>query len=383
MPLLRDALQVKDRVVAPDCLTLYGLSRLNEHPDLSMASSGRRVLVVGPSWVGDMVMAQSLFKAIKKAHTNTSISVLAPAWTEPLVARMPEVNDCVGSTLAHGKLMIRERIALARQLKERKFDQAFVLPRSLKSALIPLWSGIPQRTGYLGEMRWGLINDVRPLDKDALPMTVQRFVNLAAPSEISPLPISLRPTLSTDHQSILATLAKFQLAENHKPVLALCPGAEYGPAKQWPAEHWSATARRFLSTGWEVFLLGSEKDGDIARRIDAATERECRNLAGRTNLSEAIELLAASDVVVTNDSGLMHVAAALDRPLVAIYGSSSTKSTPPLSDSARIVSAGLSCSPCFKRTCPLGHTRCLKDISADQVAGLVDELASTSSIRHA
>jgi heptosyltransferase-2 len=344
-----------------------------------MASSGRRVLVVGPSWVGDMVMAQSLFKAIKKAQPDTSITVLAPEWTDPLVARMPEVHDCIGSTLAHGKLMIGERIALARRLRQRQFDQAFVLPRSLKSALIPLWSRIPKRTGYLGEMRWGLINDVRPLDKNALPMTVQRFVNLAEPTDNRPLSASLRPALSTDQQKVHGTLVKHQLAEHHNPVLALCPGAEYGPAKQWPAGHWSEMARRFLSQGWEIWLLGSEKDQEIAGHIDASTEHQCRNLAGRTTLSEAIDLLAASDVVVTNDSGLMHVAAALDRPLVAIYGSSSTDSTPPLSDSARIVSAGLACSPCFKRTCPLGHTRCLKEISADQVAHLVDDLVAAAS----
>lgn len=331
-----------------------------------------RILVIGPNWVGDMVMAQSLFITLKTLFPTCRIDVVAPTWTAPVLTMMPEVTKAIESLLVRGQLGLVTRYKMGKQLRQEKYDQVIVLPNSFKSALIPFFAKIPRRTGYVGEQRWGLLNDVRRLDKKALPMTVQRFVALgldqAANTDFDCPP----PILQINAQQLETICAKFSLVNRSQKILGLCPGAEYGPAKCWPAEKYAELAREKINQGWEVWLFGSPKDRRIAVDINQATDNKCIDLSGQTSLTEAVNLLSLCDYVVSNDSGLMHVAAALDRNLVVIYGSSDSGFTPPINQRASIVSLSLDCSPCFKRECPLGHYKCLRDISAQMISNELD-----------
>lgn len=333
-----------------------------------MTASVAAILVVGPAWVGDMVMAQSLFKLLKARHPAAAIDVLAPTWSKPLLARMPEVRHAVEMPLGHGQLQLGVRRRLGLSLRERHYDWAIVLPYTWKSALVPYWAQIPRCTGFRGEMRWGLLNDVRRLDQQALPMMVQRYLALGlAPGDALPDPLPT-PTLRSAPPD--AALARLDL-ERPARLLALCPGAEYGPAKRWPAASFAEVARHFLRRGDEVWVFGSERDAATGEEI-VRLAPGCRNLAGRTRLEEAIDLLALATHVVSNDSGLMHVAAALGRDVIAVYGSSDPAYTPPLGKQTTIVSLNLSCSPCFKRECPYGHYRCLNDLSPAAVINAME-----------
>ena len=326
----------------------------------------KKILVIGPSWVGDSVMAQPLYRRLHQRHPELELHVFAPAWTLPLLARMPEVAQSHLNPFGHGALRLMERWKVARQLAKEGFDQVIVLPNSLKSALIPLFAGIPLRTGFLGESRYGLLNDARELDEQELPMMVERFCALAEDKKrplSRPIP---NPLLSADAGSQRQAAQRLGL-DIGRPVVAFCPGAEYGPAKRWPARHFAELARRFDAAGYAVWLFGSGKDKEIGDEIAALSQGSAINLCGATGLEEAIDLIGLCQLAVCNDSGLMHVAAALDKPLVALYGSSSPDFTPPLSDKAAIVSLNLDCSPCFERSCPYGHTDCLKNMQPDMV----------------
>ena len=313
-----------------------------------------------------MVMAQSLFITLKQQYPDSLIDVLAPSWSLALLERMPEVNQSISMPLGHGQFDLAGRYRLGRQLAQKAYDLAIVLPNSWKSALIPFFAGIPLRRGYIGECRWGLLNQAYSLDKRLLTMTVQRFVALGLSDNEALPPHYSAPRLRISLLQQQEVQEAFQLDEA-KPVLALCPGAEYGPAKRWPVEHFAQLAQQVISQGWQVWLLGSDKDKSVAEQIAQSAGEGCRNFAGLTSLGQAVDLLSLADQVVSNDSGLMHVAAALGKPLVALYGSSDPGFTPPLSDDAKIINQHLSCSPCFKRECPLGHTQCLTDISPAQV----------------
>jgi heptosyltransferase-2 len=263
------------------------------------------------------------------------------------------------------------RYRLARELAARRYDQAIVLPNSFKSALIPWLAGIPLRSGYVGEARRGVLNDARRLDETALPLMVERFAALAE-SRGQDLPRPLPPPrLAIDNAQRDATLARLGLPLE-RPVAVLCHGAEYGPAKRWPAEYFAELARRLTDAGYAVWLAGSANDAAIGADIVRLSERPCVNLSGRTTLAEAIDVMSCASLVVSNDSGLMHIAAALDKPLVAIFGSSSPAFTPPASPQARIVRLGLPCSPCFQRVCPLGHFNCMLQLKPDLVWDQID-----------
>lgn len=321
-----------------------------------------------------MVMAQSLFKALKCRTPSTAIDVLAPAWSRPLLERMPEVARAIDMPLGHGKIGLGARWRLGRKLRGRGYAQAILLPNSWKSGLVPFFAGIPRRTGWIGEQRYGLLNDIRKLDKEQLSMTVQRFVALAEEPD-APLPNIVPPSLQVDTGSVQASLFELQITLPAGPLLALCPGAEYGPAKRWPAEYYAELASNLSQQGWNIWLFGSGKDDAVCERVNKEAGGVCINLAGRTSLSQAVDLLSLARVVVTNDSGLMHVASALERPLVALYGSSDPAFTPPLNAAGRILSLRLECSPCFKRICPLGHLKCLRDISVEKVQSTLESLA--------
>ncbi|MRI31614.1 lipopolysaccharide heptosyltransferase II [Endozoicomonas sp. OPT23] len=338
-----------------------------------------KYLIVGPSWVGDMVMAQTLFIAIKQQNPDAVIDVLAPGWSRPIIDRIPEVRQGIDMPVGHGKLDLGIRRQIARNLKAEGYDQAILLPNSLKSALVPFLAGIPVRTGWRGEMRYGLLNDLRVLDKEKYPLMVERFIALAYPdgSELpEPLPA---PALEVDEALVSSVLKKYSLS-TEAPVLALCPGAEFGPSKQWPAGYYGEVARTMAEKGWQVWLFGSEKDRPVTSEIQAflpdQLQQQCFNLAGQTSLADAVDLLSRASSVVSNDSGLMHIAAALSRPLVAVYGSTTAAHTPPMNKNSETLWLGLECSPCFERQCPLGHMDCMNKLGPHMVIDAIGRLTS-------
>ena len=324
-----------------------------------------------------MVMAQSLFITLKQQRPEAVIDVLAPGWTKPLLQRMPEVDRALEMPLGHGVLEIKTRYRLGKALRQHAYDQAILLPNSLKSALVPWFAGIPKRTGWKGELRYWLLNDLRHLDKARFPLMVERF-NALAFAAGAELPQSQpAPRLRTDIGAVGTLLDEFSL-NNHRKVLALCPGAEFGPAKRWPERHYAAVAGAMIERGWQVWVMGSGNDRpvatEIAGRLSLKHRAHCHILAGDTSLEAAIDLLSIADAVVSNDSGLMHISAALDRPLVVVYGSSSPGFTPPLNEQVAILSIPVECGPCFQRECPLGHLKCLNDLSPDRVINALEEL---------
>lgn len=321
------------------------------------------VLVIGPSWVGDMVMSQTLFKLLKQNHPDCVIDVLAPAWSLPILARMPEVRKGIAFPFGHGELKLAERYRFGKQLRGQ-YDHAILLPNSLKSALVPFFAGIKQRSGWRGEMRYGLLNDVRTLDAKNYPLMIERFAALAfAPNAALPK-ILPYPQLATTAESRQSVQQKYHLDKQRK-TLVICPGAEFGDAKQWPEEHYAVAASQKIREGWQVWILGSGNDLKTTEKIYQLVEKPgqefCINLAGRTDLVETIDIIALADAVITNDSGLMHIAAAVNTPLVVVYGSTSPAFTPPLGEHIGIVQSDIHCAPCFQRSCPLGHRKCLVD----------------------
>jgi len=331
-----------------------------------------RILIVGPAWVGDMVMAQSLFIALKQRYPGSCIDVLAPEWTLPLLRRMPEVNEPLLMPVGHGRLGLLARCRIGLALRNRHYDWSIVIPCTWKSALPPFIAGCRRRTGYIGEQRFGLLNDMRPLDKRVLPRVVERYVALGREADALTPPAFPCPSLRVNPHAAGQVRARLALPE--QAPLALCPGAEGGPAKRWPAAHFAVVARWWLEQGGEVWLFGSAKDFVGADAIDASTDYRCRNLCGKTTLDEAVDLLSLAAAVVSNDSGLMHVSAALNKPQVALYGSSNPGCTPPLNQSARIVRLDLACSPCEKGECPLGSTECLNDLEPQNVIDALQQL---------
>ncbi len=331
-----------------------------------------KILVLGPAWVGDMVMAQSLFKTLKTNRPNCTIDVAAPAWTLPLLERMPEVSGKIALPFKHGEFAFWERLASGKSLKNQGYAQSIILTNSLKSALLPWAAGIKIRTSFLGEMRYGLINDVRPLDKTKLKKTVERFVTLGlAKGEALPTQIP-NPALVANSAAALTVLNKLNLAYNaQSKTLGLCPGAEYGEAKRWPAEYYAEVANFALNKGWQVMLFGSDKDMPVTSQINQATQNRCFDLGGKTKLGEAIDIMSLCETIISNDSGLMHVAAALNKKLITIFGSSDPYHTPPMHPDAVIEYLKLECSPCFKRECPLTepdkHLACLKNIIPSKI----------------
>ena len=325
-----------------------------------------KILVVAPSWIGDTILAQPLLTLLKQRNPAARIEVLAANWSAPLLARMAEIDAVVVNPFGHGDFCFGARRRLGRRLAGADFSHAYVLPNSWKSALIPFFAGIPRRIGYQGESRYLLLNERHRLDAVRHPQLVQRYAALAGP-----LPATLPPPcLRSSPEQQQAARRALNLSLDTAPVI-FCPGAEYGPAKRWPARHFAELARLIATPRNPVWLIGSDKDVAVGDEIAAAADGAALNLCGRSTLEQAIDLIATARFVVSNDSGLMHVAAALERPLVALYGSSSPGYTPPLSPQATIVSRNLSCSPCFKRECPLVHFDCMNGILPQQVAELI------------
>jgi len=328
------------------------------------------VLIVAPSWVGDAILSEPLIARLATAGGGAPVDVLAPAWCAPVYARMRGTRRVFDSMLRHGELGLTRRRTLARTLSGEGYAQAIILPNSWKSALVPWLAGIPVRTGYTGEARFGILNDRRRLDDRALPRLVDRYAALAG--TIGAAPPAGAPALIPQTTNRDAAVGSLGL-DVDRGIAILCPGAEFGPAKRWPAEHFASLARKFLADGLDVWLMGSPNDRPEATAVLAAAGDAAgaiRDLTGRTDLGTAIDLLSLATVVVSNDSGLMHAAAAVGARLVALFGSSSPAYTPPISERASIARIDIACSPCFQRECPLGHFKCMRELSPDSVYDL-------------
>jgi heptosyltransferase-2 len=340
------------------------------------------ILVIGPTWVGDMVMAQSLFICLKQQYPTGRITVMAPDWTRPLLDRMPEVDGSIDSRLAHGDLKLGARRAIGKSLQSQEFSQAIVLPNSFKSALIPFHAGIPVRTGWQGEFRNLLLTDCRRLNEANYPLMVQRLAALAYPASDQP-PVNVpNPAISIDPDMLASTLKEFRLQPG-PGILAICPGAEFGEAKQWPSEHYATVCNSVIEQGWRVWIFGSSNDQLAAHAIlaDLASSNfeSCTDMTGRTSLAQAIDLLSLADAVVSNDSGLMHIGAALQKPIVGIFGSTSPDFTPPLAERVKLLATDIECRPCFKRQCPYGHLRCLTELEPSIVIDALDQIVNYES----
>ena len=316
-----------------------------------------RILVVAPNWIGDALMAQPLLARLREKRPGLKVDMLAPEWVAPVARRMPEVDEVITTPFRHGALSLRRRWQLGRALKERRYRQAIVLPNSWKAALVPFFADIPVRSGYVGESRYGLLNLLYRRGDRAMREHYARLSEAPDTEPVAPLP---QPRLRVHPAQAAATRTRFGLESGY---VVLCPGAEYGPAKRWP--YFAELAARLKQP---VVLLGSQNDVPATEGIGG------RNLAGRTTLDEAIDIIALAELVVSNDSGLMHVAAALGRPLVALFGSSSPEKTPPQPGRSRVLWLKPECSPCYQRECPLGHFRCMRELTVDTVLAAAAEL---------
>ena len=334
-------------------------------------------LVIAPQWIGDAVMTEPLLRVL--AQRGETLTVAAMPWVAPIYRAMPQVAHVIELPFSRGALQWWARRRFA-QAWRGQFDRAYVAPNSWKSAVLPWFAGVPVRVGYHGEARFVLLNQRIPNpDKDQRGAMVAHYLALAQIEADS----SVQPKLDLSLDLLKTTLLNFDLKLGAYAVFA--PGAEYGPAKRWPAANF---AEMGLRTGLPVVLLGSAKEAalcdDIATRINQERPKNARNLAGKTDLSQAMALIASSQAMLSNDSGLMHVAAAMGVPQVAVFGSSSPLHTPPLSDKAVVLwlkneasyQPALDCAPCFERICPLGHLRCLNDLMPERVEQAWREVVS-------
>ncbi|VAX77143.1 ADP-heptose--LPS heptosyltransferase 2 [Serratia symbiotica] len=334
-----------------------------------------KILVIGPSWVGDMVMSQCLYRTLKVEYSSTEIDVISVAWCRPLLARMPEVHRTLPFSVGHGSLAITERWRLGHALRKNQYDRAYVLPNSWKSALVPFFANVAQRIGWCGEKRYGLLNDIRMLNKAAFPRMAQRYLALAYDkgrincADDLPKPL-LCPQLQVNKEEIGKSITTFKLTVQ-RPSIGFCPGAAFGPAKCWPHYHFVTLAKKLIDQGYQVVLFGSDNDYAVGEKIQTALQgksrKHCINLAGKTKLDHAVVLISSCKAIISNDSGLMHIAAALNKPLIALYGPSSPDFTPPLSDKAKVIRLIRGYHKVRKANTAHGYHQSLIDVQPQQV----------------
>jgi heptosyltransferase-2 len=331
--------------------------------------SGGRLLVISPNWIGDAVMAQPLLQRLKAQFPERPIDVLSPPSVAPVWRAVAEVDTVLETPFRHKALQLRERWKYAQVLRARGYAAAYVLPNTLKYALIPWLAGIPRRVGYKGEMRYGLVNVMHMDDTPPRPMVpFYAALALAPDAQLSAVP---RPRLQVPRERIAAACTQHGV-DIGRPLVVFAPGAEFGPAKRWPPRHFGALAQAILAQqpDAQIALLGSPKDRDSGEEVVAhagPAAPALLNLAGSTQLDEAIALIAGAAAVVANDSGLLHIASSLNRPVVALYGPTDPAHAPPFSDMARSLFLNLDCAPCRQRECPLGHHNCLEKMEAPLV----------------
>lgn len=315
-----------------------------------------------------MVMAQSLFKKLKRQDPAATLDVIGPAWAAELVERMPEVDNCWVDDTAHGELGLGKRWQLGRQLRQYGYTQAIAMSRSLKSALVPCFARVPRRTGYLGEQRYGVLNDIRQLNTTDLQQKAQHYVALGLAPDTHPRAAAdiEQPRLQVDRRNRDRLVAHHDLSLQ-RPVVAFAPGAAHGPAKRWPVQHYADLARALAERGFDCWIVGSEADSAIGQEIVAAAPEHCVDFCGQTRLGDVIDLLSLAQTVVGNDTGLTHIASAVVKHVVALYGSTHPDYAPPLCEQPVRLWLELDCAPCKAKVCPLGHTRCMHELPVADV----------------
>ena len=320
-----------------------------------------KLLIIPQNWLGDIVMSQTLLKKVKSESPNTKIDILVSSTFKGLAERMPEISKAVILDCGHKKLGLLKRFNLARQIKGN-YDQSIVLSRSIKSALIPYLAKIPIRTGELGESRYILINDLKKFTKEDRRKTALRYVSMFSKKE-EVLDEKYYPSLKSDPENIKILSEKYKLNLDKK-IIIFAPGAAFGPSKMWPAEKFKELGKK-LNKDFFILILGSNKEKNIGNKI--ITNKNMINLCGKTTITDAVDLMHASEFCVSNDSGLMHLASATNTKSISIYGATSPKLTPPLTSNKEIHYRGISCSPCFEKKCKYGHYNCLLEIQVDDV----------------
>ena len=330
-----------------------------------------RILIVGPSWVGDSVIAQSLYQYIKQLNTAAVIDVLVPKYLHGLLKRMPQIRRAIEMPLTHRQLGLRKRRQIGISLRNC-YDKAIILPRSFKAALIPWFAKIATRTGLCGEMRYGLINDMRKLDNHTIPRLADRFVRLGQPDQTSVFKCIPPPRLIVNPENARICMQRMKL-NCDTPIMILAPGAGK-PSKQWPPHYFAKIAEHYATKGYQIWILGSANDQAICQCITNMSKVAIDNLCGRTSLEDTVDILAQANIVIANDSGLMHIAAAVDSLVIGIFGPTTPEYTLPISNQIGYSWNKLPCSPCWQNTCRYGHYHCLTQITPFNIMSIVSKL---------
>jgi|TARA_B110000858_G_scaffold185732_1_gene228199 heptosyltransferase II len=325
-------------------------------------SSKEKFLIIAPSWIGDLIISQSLLKYLKKEYPNCQIDMIVRPELTNLVKMMPEVKNIYPLDIKHKEFGLIKRHILAKEIKKHLYSTSIILPNSFKSAIIPWLANIPVRIGYNRELRLFLLNKKYSLIKHKDSM-VNRYLKLADGSYSD----VIRPSLLINGDSSKLISRKY-LINNSKKNIVLCPEAEYGSAKRWPINKWMQLANFYKEKDYNVYFLGKNKSLEIKYQ-NILKKDSIISLLGKTSLEEAAYILSIVDLVVTNDSGLMHITASVNTNLISIFGSSSPFYTPPLMKDqfGEVIYKALTCSPCFKRECPLQHLNCLNNISSEEI----------------
>jgi lipopolysaccharide heptosyltransferase II len=335
------------------------------------------ILIVPYMWIGDFVRCHTVVRLLRSRFPASPVDVLTTAMVAPLLDYMPGVRKGIVWDLPRKRLALSQHRALAARLRAEGYGRALVMPRTWKSALAPFLAGIPERTGFAGEVRFGLLNDVRWGER-ALPRMVDRCAALALPKGAA-LPSGYPlPELKVPDPETAAWRQRLGLAEG-RPIAAFAPGA-VGPSKRWPASYFAQAAKRLGAQGFSVWVLGGPGETDLAAEIRAGSDH-VRDLTG-ADLRNAILGLAAADVAVSNDSGLLHVAAALGTPSIGIFGPTSPWHWAPLNPLAAVIETEtiVTCRPCHKPTCRYGHHRCMREIPAERVVATTLAALAPASI---
>lgn len=322
----------------------------------------QKLLIIPQNWLGDIVMSQTLLKKIKSDNPKTSIDILVNSSLKNLVERMPEINKVIILDCNHRELGLFKRLRLAKEIKKSSYDRSIVLSRSLKSSLIPYFAKIPIRTGELGELRYLLINDLKEFSKESRRKTASRYISMYSDNN-EKLSENYYPSLDSNSENIKNLSEKYDLKKDKK-VIIFAPGAAFGPSKMWPVNKFRELGKK-LNNDFKILILGSNNEKSIGN--DIVTNKNMVNLCGKTSIADAVDLMHISKFCVSNDSGLMHLAAATNTKSISIYGSTSPDFTPPLTKNKDIHYKGMSCSPCFEKKCKYGHYNCLVDIHSDDV----------------